>query len=61
MFPIMLAPDKCPHAAATLAFERSGTRLHPKVFMIERCTDCAKELDRKRFSSTYETSRRPDK
>ena len=53
---------ECRHQTATIVFERSGTRLHAKVFMVERCIDCAKELDRKRFPSSFDVySRRVDK
>lgn len=58
----MLAAQNCAHRVATLVFERSGTRLRPKVFMVERCMDCNQELDRKRFPSSYDVySKRVDK
>jgi hypothetical protein len=57
-----LPESECCHQVATLAFERTGTRLHPRVFMVERCIDCAKELDRKKFPSMYDVySRRSEK
>lgn len=37
----------CPHQQVTFVFRRSGTHLHPKVWMEERCVACDLELDRK--------------
>jgi hypothetical protein len=41
---------KCAHAEATIAFRRSGTRLHPQVWMEEVCLACTEVLDRKTLS-----------
>jgi hypothetical protein len=58
----MMAPANCMHLSATLVFLREGTRLHPKVWMIEQCVDCHAELDRLKLSKDYAVStRRPDK
>lgn len=43
-------PVECMHLTSTIVFKRNGTRLHPNVWMEERCIDCDLELDRKRVS-----------
>lgn len=59
--PAIVAGAKCPHAMSTIAFQRTGTRLHPVVLMIEYCIDCAAELDRKRISRGERSAFRYDK
>ncbi len=49
----MNPPTGCKHQTATLVFERSGTRLHPNIWMVERCMDCNAELDRRKVSRDY--------
>lgn len=49
----MKNPDHCEHQTATLVFERNGTRLHPNIWMVERCLDCNHELDRRKVSRDY--------
>jgi hypothetical protein len=51
----------CAHAHAAIGVERSGSRLSPKVFFVERCLDCSAELDRKKATRGYDVySRRDD-
>lgn len=58
----MLEQQSCKHPEATIAFQRSGTRLHPKVWMEEICLACRKVLDRKAFTrGLYETPTRREK
>jgi hypothetical protein len=49
----MKKPQECEHQMATLVFERNGTRLHPNIWMVERCLDCNQELDRRKVSRDY--------
>lgn len=49
----MRDPATCNHQTATLVFERNGTRLHPNIWMVERCMDCDQELDRRKVSRDY--------
>lgn len=57
----MIDAAECQHASATIKFVRSGTRLHPKVWMEERCVDCDSELDRKTLTRGVDgASRRKD-
>lgn len=59
---VMSAPAECRHPYANISIERNGSRLHPSVWLVERCLDCNKELDRKkapRGSDVY--SKRVDK
>jgi prophage tail gpP-like protein len=49
----MKVPQACEHQTATLVFERNGTRLHPNIWMVERCLDCNQELDRRKVSRDY--------
>ena len=54
-------PVQCAHYTTTIVFRRSGTRLHPNVWMEERCLDCDVEIDRKRVSRGYDVySKRAD-
>lgn len=57
----MKNPETCEHRAVTIVFRRDGTRLHPNVWMEERCMDCDQELDRKKVSRGYDVySKRAD-
>lgn len=57
----MKDPETCPHNTVTLVFKRNGTRLHPNVWMEERCLDCDHELDRRKVSRGYDVySKRAD-
>jgi hypothetical protein len=38
---------KCKHTEATINFQRTGTRLHPNIWMEEVCIACKEVLDRK--------------
>jgi hypothetical protein len=46
----MLEQQLCKHPESSVGMERSGSRLHPKVYLVERCCECARELDRKSMS-----------
>lgn len=46
----MKDPATCPHTTATIEFKRNGTRLHPNVWMEERCLDCCQVLDTKKMT-----------
>ncbi len=49
----MLEQKVCLHITATLVFLREGSRLRPKVWMVEQCLDCGQELDRVKVSKDY--------
>jgi hypothetical protein len=43
----MKVAAQCEHSQVTIAFRRSGTRLHPVVWMEEICLGCTEILDKK--------------
>lgn len=51
----------CDHRWTTIVFKRNGTRLHPNVWMEERCMDCDLEIDRKRVSRYYDVYSKVEK
>jgi hypothetical protein len=40
----------CAHVQTSIGLERSGSRLNPKVCLVERCLCCLTELDRKKLT-----------
>jgi hypothetical protein len=50
----MVAASVCDHKRSVVIFERGGTKLHPKCWMVEVCEDCRLELDRRNISRSWD-------
>lgn len=50
----MVVVGSCQHAESTLKFERGGTKLRPKAWMVEVCIQCAQEIDRKSIARSWD-------
>lgn len=50
----MLDAAVCDHKRSVVVFERGGSRLHPRAWMVERCETCDHELDRRNISRSWD-------
>jgi hypothetical protein len=50
----MVADDVCNHKRSVVVFERGGSKLHPRAWMVERCEACDQELDRRSVSRSWD-------
>lgn len=54
--------SECLHTHAVISFEREGSRFHTSVWMVERCIECGKLMDRTKAPRGYDVySNRVDK
>lgn len=46
----MIDENPCMHFTHVVVMRREGSKVNPKIFMVEECMDCQTEFDRKKVS-----------